>query len=143
MLFSELAKRVAEKYPEVKAVYPMDCELSNIELYDPNGAVPPVDTLNIYTARQISEDMTLPLCLMGAISLVHVRFGILTPSVRPSSAENSAYSALTASRSTPCAAFCAQTAAAHMAQKSVGMPLSSSCMRSLARSARHGSTGSD
>ena len=61
MLFSELAKRVAEKYPEVKTVYPMDCELSNVELYDPSGAVPPVDTLSIYTARQISEDMTLPL----------------------------------------------------------------------------------
>lgn len=30
MLFSELAKRVAEKYPEVKTVYPMDCELSNV-----------------------------------------------------------------------------------------------------------------
>lgn len=39
MLFSELAKRVAEKYPEVKTVYPMDCELSNVELYDPSGAV--------------------------------------------------------------------------------------------------------
>lgn len=26
MLFSELAKRVAEKYPEVKTAYPMDCE---------------------------------------------------------------------------------------------------------------------
>ena len=37
MLFSELAKRVAEKYPEVKTVYPMDCELSNVELYDPSG----------------------------------------------------------------------------------------------------------
>lgn len=67
MLFSELAKRVAEKYPEVKTVYPMDCELSNVELYDPSGAVPPVDTLGIYTARQISEDMTLPalLCVRG------------------------------------------------------------------------------
>lgn len=67
MLFSELAKRVAEKYPEVKTVYPMDCELSNVELYDPSGAVPPVDTLSIYTARQISEDMTLPalLCVRG------------------------------------------------------------------------------
>lgn len=52
MLFSELAKRVAEKYPEVKTVYPMDCELSNVELYDPSGAVPPVDTLGIYTARR-------------------------------------------------------------------------------------------
>ena len=40
MLFSELAKRVTEKYPEVKTVFPMDCELSNVELYDPNGAVP-------------------------------------------------------------------------------------------------------
>lgn len=38
MLFSELAKRVAEKYPEVKTAFPMDCELSNVELYDPNGA---------------------------------------------------------------------------------------------------------
>lgn len=66
MLFSELAKRVAEKYPEVKTVYPMDCELSNVELYDPSGAVPPVDTLSIYTARQISEDMTLPLCFVCA-----------------------------------------------------------------------------
>lgn len=66
MLFSELAKRVAEKYPEVKTVFPMDCELSNVELYDPNGAVPPVDTLGIYTARQISEDMTLPLCFVCA-----------------------------------------------------------------------------
>ncbi len=66
MLFSELAKRVAEKYPEVKTVYPMDCELSNVELYDPSGAVPPVDTLGIYTARQISEDMTLPLCFVCA-----------------------------------------------------------------------------
>ena len=37
MLFSELAKRVAEKYPEVKTAYPMDCELSNVELYDPSG----------------------------------------------------------------------------------------------------------
>lgn len=45
MLFSELAKRVTEKYPEVKTVYPMDCELSNVELYDPSGAAPPVDTL--------------------------------------------------------------------------------------------------
>lgn len=52
MLFSELAKRVAEKYPEVKTVYPMDCELSNVELYDPSGAVPPVDSLSIYTARR-------------------------------------------------------------------------------------------
>lgn len=45
----------------------MDCELSNVELYDPNGAIPPVDTLGIYTARQISEDMTLPalLCVRG------------------------------------------------------------------------------
>lgn len=66
MLFSELAKRVAEKYPEVKTVFPMDCELSNVELYDPNGAIPPVDTLGIYTARQISEDMTLPLCFVCA-----------------------------------------------------------------------------
>lgn len=66
MLFSELAKRVAEKYPEVKTAYPMDCELSNVELYDPSGAVPPVDTLGIYTARQISEDMTLPLCFVCA-----------------------------------------------------------------------------
>jgi hypothetical protein len=30
MLFSELAKRVAEKYPEVKTAFPMDCELSNV-----------------------------------------------------------------------------------------------------------------
>lgn len=66
MLFSELAKRVAEKYPEVKTAFPMDCELSNVELYDPNGAIPPVDTLGIYTARQISEDMTLPLCFVCA-----------------------------------------------------------------------------
>ena len=66
MLFSELAKRVAEKYPEVKTAFPMDCELSNVELYDPNGAIPPVDTLGIYTARQISEDMTLPLCFLCA-----------------------------------------------------------------------------
>ena len=66
MLFSELAKRVAEKYPEVKTVYPMDCELSNVELYDPSGAVPPVDTLGIYTARQIGQDMTLPLCFVCA-----------------------------------------------------------------------------
>ncbi len=66
MLFSELAKRVAEKYPEVKTAYPMDCELSNVELYDPNGAVPPVDSLSIYTARQISQDMTLPLCFVCA-----------------------------------------------------------------------------
>lgn len=66
MLFSELAKRVAEKYPEVKTAFPMDCELSNVELYDPSGAVPPVDTLGIYTARQISEDMTLPLCFVCA-----------------------------------------------------------------------------
>lgn len=66
MLFSELAKRVAEKYPEVKTVYPMDCELSNVELYDPSGAVPPVDSLSIYTARQISQDMTLPLCFVCA-----------------------------------------------------------------------------
>ena len=55
MLFSELAKRVAEKYPEVKTAYPMDCELSNVELYDPSGAVPPVDSLSIYTARQITR----------------------------------------------------------------------------------------
>lgn len=66
MLFSELAKRVAEKYPEVKTAYPMDCELSNVELYDPSGAVPPVDSLSIYTARQISQDMTLPLCFVCA-----------------------------------------------------------------------------
>lgn len=66
MLFSELAKRVAEKYPEVKTAFPMDCELSNVELYDPSGAIPPVDTLGIYTARQISEDMTLPLCFVCA-----------------------------------------------------------------------------
>ena len=66
MLFSELAKRVAEKYPEVKTAYPMDCELSNVELYDPSGAVPPVDTLGIYTARQIGQDMTLPLCFVCA-----------------------------------------------------------------------------
>ena len=66
MLFSELAKRVAEKYPEVKTVYPMDCELSNVELYDPSGAVPPVDSLSIYTARQIGQDMTLPLCFVCA-----------------------------------------------------------------------------
>lgn len=66
MLFSELAKRVAEKYPEVKTAYPMDCELSNVELYDPNGAVPPVDSLSIYTARQIGQDMTLPLCFVCA-----------------------------------------------------------------------------
>lgn len=66
MLFSELAKRVAEKYPEVKTVYPMDCELSNVELYDPSGAAPPVDTLGIYTARQIGQDMTLPLCFVCA-----------------------------------------------------------------------------
>mgnify|MGYP002693179571 CR=1 FL=1 len=66
MLFSELAKRVAEKYPEVKTAFPMDCELSNVELYDPNGAIPPADTLGIYTARQISEDMTLPLCFVCA-----------------------------------------------------------------------------
>lgn len=66
MLFSELAKRVAEKYPEVKTAYPMDCELSNVELYDPSGAVPPVDSLSIYTARQIGQDMTLPLCFVCA-----------------------------------------------------------------------------
>lgn len=64
MLFSELAKRVAEKYPEVKTAYPMDCELSNVELYDPSGAVPPVDSLSIYTARQIGQDMTPALCFV-------------------------------------------------------------------------------
>lgn len=55
MLFSELAKRVAEKYPEVKTAFPMDCELSNVELYDPNGAIPPVDTLGIYTAGRSAK----------------------------------------------------------------------------------------
>ena len=32
MLFSELAKRGAEEYPEVRTAYPMDCERSNVEL---------------------------------------------------------------------------------------------------------------
>ena len=79
---------------------------------------------------------------MGAISLVHVRFGRFTPTVSPSSAVNSTNSS-TVSAPSAVAALHGATAAVQSRQKSAGGAVSSSWIRSLARSACHGSTGSD
>ena len=80
---------------------------------------------------------------MGVISLVHVRFGSLSPSASAASALSSVYSSATTTASAISAAPPGSTITAHSAQNSSGTPVSSSCMSSFARSTCHGVTGSD
>ena len=61
MLFSSLAKALCEKFPGSKNEIPLDCEISDVALYDPSGALPPVDCLCIFTASQLNEAAALPL----------------------------------------------------------------------------------
>ena len=62
MLFSALATMIMEKYPDTKAEFPLDCEINTVELYAPSEISPPVDSLCIFTAKQLTSDMPLPLC---------------------------------------------------------------------------------
>ena len=80
---------------------------------------------------------------MGVVSLVHVRFGILRPSASAASALSSVYSSATTTSSTFSSALPGSVMTMHRAQNSTGTPVSTSCTSSFARSACHGTTGSD
>ena len=80
---------------------------------------------------------------MGVVSLVHVRFGILSPSASAASALSSVYSSATTTSSTFSSALPGSVMTMHSAQNSTGTPVSTSCTSSFARSACHGTTGSD
>lgn len=72
MIFSSLAAVLAERYPGSTSRVPLDCEISEVELYDPGKSLPPVDCLCVFTKRQLEEADSLPLNVvcMGANALL-------------------------------------------------------------------------
>lgn len=66
MLFSSLADMLCRKYPGSKSVVTLDCEVSDVTLFDPEKAAPPVDCLCIFTVKQLSEAAVLPLNIVCA-----------------------------------------------------------------------------
>ena len=80
---------------------------------------------------------------MGASSLVQWRWGIFRPSVSPSRAENTTNSRLSTAISAVSAAAIGSAMTAHTRHTSIGIAVSSSWNRSLARSTCHGVTGRD
>ena len=63
---------------------------------------------------------------MGVVSLVHVRFGILSPSASAASALSSVYSSATTTSSTFSSAPPGSAMTMHSAQNSTGTPVSTS-----------------
>lgn len=74
MLFSSLAKTLCEKYLGSKSEILLDCEISDVALYDPSAVLPPVDCLCIFTANQLEEASALPLNIVCTCDLEHIPY---------------------------------------------------------------------
>lgn len=61
MIFSSLSTILTERYPGSTSKVPLDCEISAVELFDPEKPLPPVDCLCVFTAKQLAEIPSMPL----------------------------------------------------------------------------------
>lgn len=61
MLFSSLAKLLTEKYPGSSCEVRLDCEISDVTLYDAAKQPAAVDCLCVFTPRQLTEAGNLPM----------------------------------------------------------------------------------
>ena len=77
MLFSSLTNMLIEKYRGSRSSVPLDCEISDVVLYDAAKPTPPVDCLCIFTSEQLAGASALPLNIVCAGSPDEVPYGRL------------------------------------------------------------------